>query len=274
MSHPHSIYDTDPHFSIDPDTRVITNKSGTKPVIVQLDHNSERFTFELPRFIEEHDMSLCDSVQVHYINIGSKEQVADRHDLTDLQISPDSDDVVICSWLIPREATSLSGTLSFAISFSCSENGEVVYAWGTLPYKDITIGQGINNSNAIAKEYADILQQWEEDIYSRLSVMSTRLDNMERDTSTKLSNIENEFDKKVSRLDTSVNGNVVYVENASGTTGIPYATKPTRFTIPQRKGSGELLVRDNPTVDNEAVSKGYVDSAISTAIGEALEADY
>ena len=165
MSHSHSIYDTDPHFHIDPDTRVITNLSKTKPTIVQLDHKSERFTFEVPRFIENHDMSLCDSVKVHYINIGANDRVEDIHTIEDLQLSPDSEDMVICSWLITRDATSLSGTLSFAISFACTEDGEVVYAWSTLPYKDITIGQGINNSDAIAKEYADILQQWEEDLF-------------------------------------------------------------------------------------------------------------
>lgn len=165
MSHPHSIYDTDPHFKIDPDTRVIQILSKSKPVIVQGDHKSERFTFELPRYVEGHDMSLCDSVKVHYINIGTNDRIADVHSLTDLQISPDSEDVVICSWLLTRDATSLNGTLNFAISFSCSENGEVIYAWGTLPYTDITIGQGINNSDAIAKEYADILQQWEEELF-------------------------------------------------------------------------------------------------------------
>ena len=67
MAHIHSIYDCDTHFVIDPVTREIKNESE-KTVIVQNDHNSERFSFELPKTIEGHDMSLCNVVQVHYLN--------------------------------------------------------------------------------------------------------------------------------------------------------------------------------------------------------------
>ena len=48
MAHIHSVYDNDTHFKIDPATRQISNESG-KVVLMQNDHNSERFTFEIPR---------------------------------------------------------------------------------------------------------------------------------------------------------------------------------------------------------------------------------
>ena len=70
MSHYHPIYDSDKHFLIDTITRDIINESS-KITIMQYDHNSERFTFEIPRLVEGHDMSLCNSVRIHFINIGS-----------------------------------------------------------------------------------------------------------------------------------------------------------------------------------------------------------
>lgn len=57
MAHKHPIYDTDPHFKIDGDTRVIINASDVKVALMQGDHNSERFTFEIPRYVDGHDMS-------------------------------------------------------------------------------------------------------------------------------------------------------------------------------------------------------------------------
>lgn len=48
MGHTHNVYDTDTHFSINPVTRMIKNESSKKVTLIQHDHNSERFTFELP----------------------------------------------------------------------------------------------------------------------------------------------------------------------------------------------------------------------------------
>ena len=73
MSHIHSVYDGDTHFKIDPVTRQIENTSG-KVILMQNDHNSERFTFEIPRTIDGHDMSQCNAVEVHYINIDAKDK--------------------------------------------------------------------------------------------------------------------------------------------------------------------------------------------------------
>ena len=65
MGHKHSVYDSDAHFSINPITKVIKNESSKKTTLVQGDHNSERFSFDIPRFIEGHDMMNCNLVEVH-----------------------------------------------------------------------------------------------------------------------------------------------------------------------------------------------------------------
>ena len=62
MGHTHAVYDSDTHFLIDPITRAITNANNAKTALMQHDHNSERYTFECPRYIEQHDMSKCNRV--------------------------------------------------------------------------------------------------------------------------------------------------------------------------------------------------------------------
>jgi len=59
MAHIHPVYDTDSHFTINPITREIKNESSTKTRLIQYDHNSERFSFDMPKTVEGHDMTLC-----------------------------------------------------------------------------------------------------------------------------------------------------------------------------------------------------------------------
>lgn len=162
MSHKHSIYDSDSHFSINPTTRVIKNESSSKTTLIQYDHNSERFTFEMPRYIEGHDMSLCNVVQVHYLNIDSttKEQSEDAYDVVDLQLSPEDESIVICSWLISQNATKYVGSLNFVLRLSCVTDGVIEYAWNTAVYSQISVSTGIYNTDTIAEDYSDIIASW------------------------------------------------------------------------------------------------------------------
>lgn len=178
MSHKHSVYDTDPHFSIDPVTRAIKNESG-KVIIIQHDHNSERFTFDIPREIDTHDMSLCNRVRIHYINISdssSKENYKDVYEVEDLQISPSSDDVVIFSWLLSGNCTQYKGSLSFAIRFDCvQDDGSIDYSWGTAVHSGIYIGEDIYNSLAVVQKHADVLEQWYAKIFGVGDTQEARL---------------------------------------------------------------------------------------------------
>lgn len=171
MAHLHSVYDSDMHFSIDPITRVIRSESPKKS-IVQYSHNSERFTFDLPRYIEEHDMSLCNRVEIHFINIGTGgEQNKDVYEVDDWQNSPDDDSVVIGSWLISRNATQLAGALVFLLRCACiADDGTVEYDWYTEIYSDFSISNGMNNGDAVAAIFPDVLEAWRREIYANFEV--------------------------------------------------------------------------------------------------------
>ena len=174
--HTHPVPDTDTYFVIDPVTRKIENTNPKKHVIMQYDHNSERCTFELPRFIDGHDMLECTSVTVNVDNIEVVEseggEVAeprvnsDAPDMTDLRIHPNDPEKVITSWLISRNSTQLAGILSFHIEFKCVDsNGNVVYEWSTDNFNEIEVKARKKNGEAAISEYTDVFEQWRTRIF-------------------------------------------------------------------------------------------------------------
>ncbi len=152
MNHTHILYDSDPHFRIDPISRNIINESSSKVKLVQHDHNSERFTFETPRYIEGHDLMECNKVEIHYLNIESNTKTMREgvYTVDDLQIKSDDENIVVCSWTITNNATQLVGQLNFLIRFSCvnEDTGALEYAWNTSAYSGISISSGIYNNDS------------------------------------------------------------------------------------------------------------------------------
>ena len=162
MAHQHPVKDTDLHFVIDPVTRVIKNNSE-KIVIMQHDHQSEILTFELPRYIDTHDMSLSNAVRVHYINIGTSSKytpVSGVYEVNDLQVDAANENLVTCSWTLTNNTTQLEGTLNFIIRFSCLTGDTIDYSWSTAIYSGIIVAKTIDSSDYVMTAIPDILEQW------------------------------------------------------------------------------------------------------------------
>ena len=173
MAHIHEVIDDDPHFQINPTSRVITLMGESEPILIQNDHNSERFTFEMPKIIDGHSMLECNRVRVHFINISSANEFEVSESVyvvTDLNVKKDVNDTVEFTWLIDNTATIHVGTLNFLIEFSCVTEGAidefgneltmVNYSWHTGIYKGITVSDGMDNSAAITGKYYDVLDNW------------------------------------------------------------------------------------------------------------------
>ena len=165
--HKHPVPDSDTYFLIDPYTRQIENTNYNKTVLMRGDHNSERFTFELPRYVDGHDMSLCNRVIVHFDNVGDTiENInSDVAYTDDLRLNPDNPETVICSWLIRREATQIVGILSFSLQYLCVEGDEITYEWNTDSYDDIEIRKSKQNGEAAITKYTNVLEQWRSQIF-------------------------------------------------------------------------------------------------------------
>lgn len=179
-THDHNVSDPDSYFVIDPDTRQIYNLSQSPNVLMQNDHNSEVYTFEIPRFVEGHDMLNCDRVRLHYINVGksSSNKYKDVYEMSDLRINPKDASTLISTWTIKRQATQYPGSLSFVIQYLCidesitdGETSNISYEWHTDIYKDIEIRETINNSEEAIADHSDILEEW----YQRLFGMEDSL---------------------------------------------------------------------------------------------------
>lgn len=188
MEHKHGVHDSDTHFLIDPTTRKIRTETSRKTTVIQFDHNSERFTFEIPRYIEGHDMAECNKAEVHYLNVDArtKEEMRGVYVSDDLAISKTDSSVVSCSWLISSNATQLVGTLNFIVRFCCVDGGIVTYAWNTA-VASVAVSTGIDGGEFVAAEYADVLETWKAELFNAgyinastmqndLSVLKSRMD--------------------------------------------------------------------------------------------------
>ena len=169
MSHTHTVTDMDPHFTIDPITRNIIPKSEERNEIGQYDHNSEVLTFEIPRYVEGHDMSLCNVVEIHYLNYSKNKGLINGnvYEVNDLKLSSSDSDTLTFSWLISRNATQLEGTLDFTIRFMCtnSDDGSIEYEWHTKSLSNIDVFKSIVNSQAAVAEYSDVLEEWRQKLF-------------------------------------------------------------------------------------------------------------
>ena len=150
MSHSDKIRDTETHFIIDPGTRAITTASAGNNILAQYDHNSERFTFDIPRYVDGHDMSEVSEVRIHFRNAATSNMLIHNGTYTpdDLAIGGENENVITFSWLLSSDATQYVGGLHFSIQFVCrDERGALTYVWNTGVYKDIVVIEAMNHMN-------------------------------------------------------------------------------------------------------------------------------
>lgn len=155
MALKHNVRDMDKHFVVNAATRKIVKETDAKVHLMQYDHNSEVFTFEVPLEIENHDMSLCDVIQVHYENTSTGTSSSVRrtyrgvHEIKKEDINVE-EDVITFSWLISDNATTFAGILKFQLKFICYDDADAGiegYKWHSDVNEDISIKAGLGYSN-------------------------------------------------------------------------------------------------------------------------------
>lgn len=184
MAHTHPVVDSDSRFVINSTTREISTTSD-KLELIQGDHQSERITFEIPKIVEGHDMSLSDRIEVHYINIDRRTNATSR----DVYIIDDAavdGDKLTFSWLISGNATKYYGRLNFIILFECLDpDGNYTYKWNTEICKLLTIGEGISNTSAVIEDHSDILEKFKKEILEEAGKKSIQPDWNQNDETAK-----------------------------------------------------------------------------------------
>lgn len=219
MQHTQKVNDRDPYFEIDAVTRKIVNKSSSKVSVIQYDHNSERFTFSLPRYIEDHDMLESTKAEVHYIC--AKSQTKGIYEMTDLAVDPEDENKVICTWLLSQNVTLETGAINFLLRFSCvAEDGTLEYAWNTAIFTGISVDTGIYNTEAIIEQYADILEQWKKDLFSEsaegVENINTAKDAALKEIGDKQDEVEAASAKAVEDINTAKNDAINTISEIAG----------------------------------------------------------
>ena len=203
MAHDCILTDRDTYFVIDHISREMTS-STRKKTLMQGDHNSERYTFEVPRYIEGHDMSQCTKIEVHYNNI-SKDKQSESRDCYQCGIVQVSNDILLFDWVISRNATKYVGSLNFLVKFTCvDEDGNQDYVWFTDIYSDVSISESIDNSAAVAEDVSDILESWKREIlegYATQKYVDEAVSNVQVDLTGYAT--ETYVDEKVATIDLS-----------------------------------------------------------------------
>ena len=173
LSHIHEVNDSDNKFIVDGISRAIKNTSASKTTVMQFDHNSEVFTFEVPRYIEGHDMMECNRVEVHYLNIdtSTREEKEGIYLVNDLKVNESDETKLNCSWIISQNATMLVGSLNFLLRFICLTDDVIDYVWNTSICSGIYVSKGIYNSEIVAEQYLDTVKAWE----NRLEVVENSI---------------------------------------------------------------------------------------------------
>lgn len=206
MAHLHEVRDADTHFTIDAETMVITNTNAAKNKLRVGDHNSEVLTFEIPRYIENHDVLLCDKIGIHYMNAGTnKVDVSkDVYWVTDAAVSEEDENIVLFSWLVSGNATKYVGLLSFGIMFGClEEDNTYSYVKNTEIFSGITISDGYNFTEAVVEQYSDVLEQWKKE----LSQLSEEMEELTKELSTV--KIDNTLTESGMAADSKVTGDAI-----------------------------------------------------------------
>lgn len=205
--HLHEVKDKDTHYIIEPTTMAITNANHVKNKLMQGDHNSEVFTFELPKEIEGHDMSLCDKVELHFINhkADKTEKSADVYVIRDMHVDETETDKLVFTATLDGKATKYAGSLWIRILFACTSEGVYTYKKWTDIFKDIAVGEGFENTEGIIEENSDLLVQWKAELEEKIATACKvkTVNGKEADENgnidifipTKLSQLENDVEK-------------------------------------------------------------------------------
>lgn len=265
MYHKHSVYDTDLHLIIDPISRNITNTSQ-KTVLMQNDHNSERFTFEIPRYIEGHDMTLCNVVEIHYINIDASNKnnrSIDVYPVDDVQHAPDDQNVVIGSWLISHNATLYNGSLNFIIRFACVSDedvGDIQYQWFSNVYTGLVVSKGIYNTEVVTNDDdSDVLYAWKKEVYEHIEPLVERAEKAYQEVETSMVTI-NESVEQAKTSETNAKESEINSKDSE--------TKAKESEINAKNSENIALTKADESLANANFSKSYAVGGTGTREGE------
>ena len=158
MAHIPIVRDDGPRLVIDARTRRI---EGCVVELVQGDHDSERIGFEIPRYIDGHDMTEADAY-IHYLHEDSEE--GHMYPVDDLHALTHSPNTAVFTWLASRNVTQEPGKVQFLVKFRCYDGENVVYEWNTALAKLVRVREGAAFEAEAVEVLPDIIPVWKAEL--------------------------------------------------------------------------------------------------------------
>ena len=143
---------------------VIINKDRTVNVPnslqrlgVQYDHNVNTIIFDCPRYPDEDPTVDMSKMQI-FINYMLPNKKLGASQGINVEIDSEDDTLMHFSWKITRAITQYKGVLSTLICVKqVNDDGNEVYHWNTVMFQRFTVDEGMECSEVIVEENADII---------------------------------------------------------------------------------------------------------------------
>lgn len=154
------------------DTRLISVPGTLKCLGVESDDDVTRIDFVMPQYYDDVDLSDF-LIHINYLNANAE---GDVYKVGDAMVS---DGVITFSWLVGRHALAYKGNVKFNVCLKKLDdnNPTIVVRELNTTIANLPVLEGLETSEAVIQAYADILVQWEEELFGSFNVLSDNVNN-------------------------------------------------------------------------------------------------
>lgn len=271
LIHDDIVVDSDAKCVIDVESKKI-ECSSPKNSLVQYDHNSERIGFTMPRYVDGHDMGICDRVAIKYLNVRN----ADMYIVDDLAITEDGENITF-SWLVSGNATEEVGSLVFLINFRCyDDRGRITYNWSTKPCSIFSILEGVRSMDSNPAELYDFWARYNglvNDVSQTVDKIEETVGELEKTVPILDETVEG-LNKDVPILDKSVeelNREVPVLESKVAALNRTLADDPIQII---NKTISDIATYDYQFLDYDKREVGYYSVSVNTLVTNSDNVDF
>ena len=187
--------------TVDLNARVINIPKGITNIGVMSDDDVLRLNFSMPRYYGEYDLSEFE-MQINYLNAKKYGEV---YRIEDAVVDTDT---MTFSWLVGRYAVTYVGEIRFNLCFKkydTTDTSVVIQEFNTTPAA-LPVLEGLETSEAIVQEYADILVRWESELFGIEGTAEQRITNLAAEKVAAITQLGNET---IANIQTEVHNEVL-----------------------------------------------------------------
>lgn len=187
--------------TVDLNARVINIPKGITNIGVMSDDDVLRLNFSMPRYYGEYDLSEF-QMQINYLNA---RKYGDVYKIENAVVDTDT---ITFSWLVGRYAVTYVGEIRFNLCFKkydTTDTSVVIQEFNTTPAA-LPVLEGLETSEAIVQEYADILVRWESELFGIGDTAEQRITNLATEKVAAITKLGNDT---IANIQTEVHNEVL-----------------------------------------------------------------